>query len=543
MKQYLTQFDTKNEYLKYKYTDAPNTHVSYISENDEVVYAHIEGDEYAAQPFSIISLDPNTPGAGYDITIENVSSEKSTDGKTPYLKYSYDGKIWYTEGLKVYKDRPTYIVTNYAPTETVNIRLTDDAPYKAQGNLLSICGGYEKDNIDGIKYHLINAQDVENLWVPNINDLTYLLQNTNITKAPHIIVGKKKTFFNETFKNTGNLADISNIRFDVGKDVILNTTFNSTFNLETASSTPLPIFFPQFLTIDEEGSWMNNTFIGTFANRTLAPLTDDIFILATTNKPTNYISMFNNVTINDLSHLHIMTYFGGDLPDYVGDFLGASTIQKGPKIYKGDNISENLYTSCSNLTDVYFYGYTLPSVLGLDSSYAGNIHYAPWINSGQVDAQQANYPSATFVEDTDAIMLTVMREAANDGERWTIDGKTYMGGRTFWTATNYPSSFHFNEGETDAAEFLDNPNFMTHVIIGDEWVPVTYIEDTNLDDSEDWWDQYNFHKYSYTYNGATHYMFFARLEGGFGVIRDIYLPFRLVYSKNLPDSFKFKYIN
>ena len=540
MKQYLTQFDTKNEYLKYKYTDAPNTHVSYISENDEVVYAHVEGDEYAAQPFSIISLDANTPGTGYDITIENVSSEKSTDGKTPYFKFSYDGKIWYTDGLKIYKDRPTYIVTNYAPTETVNIRLSGDAPYKAQGNLLSICGGYEKNNIDGIKYHLINAQDVENLWVPNINSYTYLLQNTNITKAPHIIVGKIKTSFDETFKNTGNLTDISNIRFDVGKDVILNATFNSTFNLETASSTPLPIFFPQFLTVDHADNWINDSFNSTFRNRTLAPLTDDIFILSTSNRTEDYGNMFNNVTINDLSHLHIMSWFGGE---YTNGFLGASTIQKAPKFYHTYDIPGDMFTSCSNLTDVYFYDYTFPNGLGLDSSYAGNIHYAPWINSGQVEAQRANYASATFVEDTDAIMLTVMDAAGNERERWNVDNISYLGGRTFWTATNYPSSFHFVEGQTDAVEFLDNHNFLTHVIIGDEWVPVTYIEDTNLDDSEDWWDSYNFHKYSYTYNGATHYMFFARLEGGFGVIRDTYLPFRLVYSKNLPDSFKFRYIN
>ena len=74
-------------------------------------------------------------------------------------------------------------------------------------------------------------------------------------------------------------------------------------------------------------------------------------------------------------------------------------------------------------------------------------------------------------------------------------------------------------------------------------MPVTYIEDTYLYDSEDYWDSYNFHKYSYTYNNATHYMYFARLEGGLGIIRDNYLPFRLVYSKNLTDSFKFKYIN
>ena len=450
---------------------------------------------------------------------------------------------------------PVYIATNRKPAID-NSAITADVHFKLSGNMLSLGGGFDMDIPEDVTIlwrfaNNANLADVENLWLPDFNYNCFTFEGTPITKAPHISIGKvnyKSNKFANIFKNANQLSNTSNIVFDVPKELKMNlnsidTVFSSMYVLESPDHTndaTLSVTFPEFLYTQSDGhDNLSSMFSGRKLNITFP--TNGTFWF---NENSSNGGIFANTVVTDLSDLHICL---GPWPYNDASYMFSnSTVQKLPKLYI-DYANEGMIYDVPNLTDVYLYGVNPDfTMLGVGESSTPaltnvTIHYAPWINSGKItEFQQQGW---TAVEDTDAVMLTVMAAAGYEGERWTIDNLPYLGGRVFWTDNSYPTMFHYNEGDTDSVEFLDNPNFMTHVIIGDEWVPVTYIEDTYLTDSDGYWDSYNFHKYSYTYNNATHYMYFARLEGGFGVIRDIYLPFRLVYSKNLPNSFKFKYIN
>ena len=555
MKQYLTHFGTNNEYILYKHTDAPDTHVAFITSEDEVIYAHKTGDEYLSLPLTAEITDTTVIKANISVNLTN----DTTDGKEGWFKISYDNKTWtdHDTTINLPPLTPVYIATNRKPV-TDNSAITADVHFKLSGNILSLGGGFDMDIPEDVTIlwpfaYNSNLADVENLWLPDFNYNCFNFENTQITKAPHISIGKinyKENKFLNAFKNTSQLSDISNIVLDMPKELKMNfndvySIFSSMYRLEPFDHTndaTLSVTFPEFLYTQRHDGTDNfhDIFNGRKLNITF-PTNGTYWF---NNNSTSSSGMFANTVVTDLSDLHICIgpWAGND----AWNMFAGSTVQKLPKIYI-DYANEGMLYDIPNLTDVYLYGVNPDfTMLGVGESSTPaltnvTIHYAPWINSGKITEFQEQ--GWTAVEDTDAVMLTVMDEAGYEGDRWTIDNISYTGGRVFHTDNSYPTMFHWNDGETDGIEFLDNHNFLTHVIIGDEWVPVTYIEDTYLYDSEDYWDSYNFHKYSYTYNNATHYMYFARLEGGLGIIRDNYLPFRLVYSKNLTDSFKFKYIN